>query len=51
MTAFREIAKRLELNRDAFKQHGTYFGLINQTDWTNGWQASLTTEAQAIGEN
>lgn len=50
MTAFREIAKRLELNRDAFKQHGTYFGLINQTDWTNGWQASLTTEAQAIPE-
>lgn len=50
MTAFREIARRLELNRDAFKQHGTYFGLIGQTDWTNGWQSSLIAESQAIPE-
>lgn len=48
MTAFREIAKRLELNRNAFKQHDSHFGIINQTDWTNGWQSSLVAEAQAI---
>ncbi|MFP1979835.1 DUF3320 domain-containing protein [Lonsdalea quercina] len=48
MTEFREIAKRLELNRETFKQHETHFGIINQTDWTNGWQSSLIAEAQAL---
>lgn len=48
MAGFREIAKRLELNRAAFKQHGAHFGLINQTDWTNGWQSALIAEAQSI---
>ncbi|EIY0669843.1 DUF3320 domain-containing protein [Salmonella enterica] len=48
MTVFREVAKRLELNRDAFKKHDSHFGVINQTDWTNGWQSSLVTEAQGI---
>ncbi|HDS5590178.1 TPA: DUF3320 domain-containing protein [Enterobacter hormaechei subsp. xiangfangensis] len=50
MTAFREVAKRLELNRDAFKKYDAHFGVINQTDWTNGWQSSLVAEAQAIPE-
>ncbi|MCL7666273.1 hypothetical protein M8375_29390, partial [Klebsiella pneumoniae] len=36
MTQFREIVKRLELNRDAWKQHGDHFDLIAQADWTNG---------------
>ncbi|WP_077293770.1 DUF3320 domain-containing protein [Yersinia proxima] len=48
MTALRDITRRLELNRDAFKQHSTYFGTIYQTDWTNGWQSSLLAEALAI---
>lgn len=48
MTAFREVAKRLELNRDAFKQHDGHFGAIHQTNWTNGWQSSLVSEAQGI---
>lgn len=48
MTIFREIAKRLELNREAFKQHDGHFGAISQTDWTNGWQSSLVAEAQGI---
>ncbi|MDR3104230.1 MAG: DUF3320 domain-containing protein [Yokenella regensburgei] len=50
MTAFRDVARRLELNRDAFKQHDAHFGVINQTDWTNGWQSSLVAEAQGIPE-
>lgn len=48
MTQFRDIVKRLELNRDAWKQHGDHFGLISQADWTNGWQSSLIAEARAL---
>lgn len=48
MTQFREIVKRLELNRDAWKQHGDHFGLITQADWTNGWQSSLIAAANSL---
>jgi very-short-patch-repair endonuclease len=48
MTEFRDIAKRLELNRGAFKQYGAHFNAINQTEWTNGWQSSLVAEAHSI---
>lgn len=48
MTLFRDIARRLELNRIALKQHGSHFELINQVDWTNGWQSSLLAEAQTL---
>ncbi|CAI1868690.1 DUF3320 domain-containing protein [Serratia sp. CY81489] len=51
MTEFREIAKRLDLNRNAFKQHHLHFGSINQTDWTNGWQSLLIAEALTIPDN
>lgn len=45
---FRQIARRLELNRDAFKQYGEHFAQIAQTDWTNGWQSSLIASAKAL---
>jgi len=45
---FRQIARRLELNRDAYKQHGEHFAPIVQTDWTNGWQSSLIASAKAL---
>ncbi|WP_149330354.1 DUF3320 domain-containing protein [Citrobacter braakii] len=48
MTVFREVTKRLELNRDTFRQHDGHFCAINQTEWTNGWQSSLVAEAQGI---
>lgn len=48
MTQFREIVKRLELNRDAWKQHGDHFELIAQADWTNGWQSSLIAAANSL---
>lgn len=48
MTEFRDITRRLELNRDAFKQHGHHFRIIAQTEWTNGWQSSLIAEAKTI---
>lgn len=48
MTSFRDIARRLELNRDAFRQHATDFERINQSDWTNGWQSSLVATAHTI---
>lgn len=51
MTEFREIAKRLELNHDAFRQYGQYFGSVNQTDWTNGWQSSLISAAQTLPDS
>ncbi|KIS44347.1 DUF3320 domain-containing protein [Kosakonia radicincitans] len=47
---YRQIARRLELNRDAFKQHGEYFAPIAQTDWTNGWQSSLIASAKILPE-
>lgn len=48
MEQFRQIAKRLELNRTASKQHGDHFALIAQTDWTNAWQSSLVAEAKTL---
>lgn len=48
MITFREVAKRLELNRDAFRLHDAHFGVISQTEWTNGWQSSMVAEAQGI---
>ncbi|PUV43232.1 DUF3320 domain-containing protein [Cronobacter sakazakii] len=51
MEQFRDIARRLELNRHALIQHGTHFECINQTDWTNGWQSSLLTEAHNFPNN
>ena len=48
MEQFRQIAKRLELNRHASKQHGDHFALIAQTDWTNAWQSSLVAEAKIL---
>jgi len=51
MEQFRQITKRLQLNRDASKQYGAHFDLIAQTDWTNGWQSSLLTEAKALPDS
>lgn len=48
MEYFRQIARRLELNRAAFQQHGEHFAAIAQTDWTNGWQSSLIVSAKAL---
>ncbi|WP_049854947.1 DUF3320 domain-containing protein [Dickeya fangzhongdai] len=48
MEYFRQIARRLELNRAAFQQHGEHFATIAQTDWTNGWQSSLIASAKVL---
>lgn len=48
MEYFRQIVRRLELNRAAFQQHGEHFSAIAQTDWTNGWQSSLIVSAKAL---
>lgn len=48
MAQFRDIARRLELNRAALASHQINFSAINQSDWTNGWQASLIAEAKLL---
>lgn len=48
MLSFRDIARRLEINRDAFRRHGADFEWINQSSWTNGWQSSLVSTAHAV---
>ncbi|WP_017348380.1 DUF3320 domain-containing protein [Pantoea sp. A4] len=48
MASFRDIARRLEINRNAFRQYGADFEWINQSDWTNGWQASLVAIANKV---
>ncbi|ARQ79296.1 DNA helicase [Oxalobacter formigenes OXCC13] len=48
MAQFRDIVRRLELNKDIVSQHGLYFALINQSDWTNGWQSAIFSAARQI---
>ena len=48
MTQFREVARRLQLNRPVYQRYGEHFTLIKQVDWTNSWQSSLLAEARAL---
>lgn len=48
MELFRQIAKRLEINRKTYRTYGEHFGPITQTDWTNGWQSSLIAAATLV---
>jgi very-short-patch-repair endonuclease len=44
----RDIARRLDLNRQAAQGLSAAFDLITRTDWSNGWQAALVTAAHDV---
>jgi very-short-patch-repair endonuclease len=44
----RDVARRLELNRQAAQGLSTAFGLVTRSDWSNSWQAALVTAAHDV---
>lgn len=44
----REIARRLDLNHEAFADALSAFSIIEQTEWSHGWQESVLAMARAI---
>lgn len=48
MLQMRDVARRLELNRQAATGLGQKFVLIKQVNWTNGWQESITSTSKNL---
>lgn len=48
MTRLREVARRLDLNRQAAEDSPGEFALLRRSDWSNGWQEAVVTNAREI---
>jgi len=47
-TILRDVARRLDLNLGSILEVPSAFGMINQGEWSNGWQESLVTISAEI---
>lgn len=48
MAEFRDVARRLELNRAAAEGLGARMGLLTKTEWSNAWQESVVSAARLV---
>ena len=48
LEAMRETARRLDLNFDAYSDAPGDFSIIEQSEWSNGWQEAVLGTAQAL---
>lgn len=45
---FREVAHRLDLNLEAYRDSPSDFSIIGQTEWSNGWQEKVLGLARTL---
>lgn len=44
----RELARRLDLNQDAYHAAPSSFSIVSQNEWSNAWQESVLASAKAL---
>ena len=48
MARLRDVARRLDLNRQAAERSPDDFSLLRRSDWSNGWQEAVVANARAM---